>query len=186
MKPKVSVLVTTYNHERYVRTALESVFAQETGFPTEVVVCDDGSTDGTPTILREFVALHPGRMRLSCRVSNAGDKGLANFLSGLELCRGEYIATMDGDDYWIDARKLQRQSDFLDAHPHYSMCFHNCRVEYDDARSEPWETARFLPRDTVTTEDLLQHAMGQMSTIVMRRHVAARFASGQSCSRTGC
>lgn len=172
--PLVSVLVTTYNHERYIRAALESVYAQQTSFPVEVVVCDDGSTDRTRAIVEELAALHPDRTRLSCRESNAGDKGLANFLAGLEMCRGEYIATMDGDDYWTDTEKLQRQADFLDARPTYSMCFHNCRVVYEDLSIEPWETKRFLPRDFLTTSDLLAHAMGQTSTMMIREAVAQR------------
>ncbi len=171
-KPKVSVLIATYNHARYVRVTLESVLAQETRFPFEVVICDDGSSDGTRNIIEEYAARYPLQLRLSCREKNAGDKGLTNFLLGLQMCRGEYIATLDGDDYWIDSSKLQRQTDFLDSRSDYSMCFHNCRVEYEDGQS--WDTVRFLSGERVTTEDLLKNSMGQMSTIVIRQDVAAK------------
>ncbi len=103
----------------------------------------------------------------------SGDKGLENFLLGLEMCQGEYIATLDGDDYWTDFSKLQRQVDFLEARPGYSMCFHNCKIEYEAADHESWETNCFLPGESVTTENLLKDAMGQMSTIMIRREVRA-------------
>ncbi len=133
MKPKVSVLVTTYNDERYIRAALEGVLAQDTTFPIEVVI-DGASTDGTQSIIEEFATRYPDQVHLSCRDLNSGDD-IENFLLALEMCQGEYIATLDGDDYWTDAGKLQRQADFLDARPYYPMCFHNCKIEF-------WEEGR--------------------------------------------
>ncbi len=174
MKPKVSVLVITYNHERYIKAALEGVFAQETTFPIEVVISDDASTDGTRSIVGEFAARYPDQVRLSFREKNCGDGGNENFLLGLEMCRGEYIATLDGDDYWTDIGKLQRQADLLDARSDYPLYFHNCKVEYENGDREPWEMVhRPFPMESVTTRDLLKDAMVQASTIMMRREVAS-------------
>ncbi len=162
MKPKVSVLVITYNHERYIKAALEGVFAQETTFPIEVVISDDASTDGTRSIVGEFAARYPDQVRLSFREKNCGDGGNENFLLGLEMCRGEYIATLDGDDYWTDIGKLQRQADLLDARSDYPLYFHNCKVEYENGDREPWEMVhRPFPMESVTTRDLLKDAMVQ-------------------------
>lgn len=170
----VSVLVTSYNHERYLGKALESVFQQEFTGPFEVIVCDDGSSDGTRKVIEEFAKRHPDRLRFALREKNGGDKGLANFLTGLQMCTGEYIAMLDGDDYWIDPQKLMRQVEYLKANPTHAMCFHNCRVEYDDPSTESWETKRFLARQSLTTEDFLTHAMGQTSTMMIRRDVAEK------------
>ena len=174
MKPKVSVLVIAYNQEGYIRTALESVFAQRTNFPFEVVVSDDASTDGTRSIIGEFAARYADQVRLSYRDKNFGDEGIENVLLGLEMCRAEYIAMLDGDDYWTDPGKLQRQGDFLDARPDYPLCFHNCRIVYEEAGRESWNTTRPLHKESITTEDLLENAMVQMSTIMMRREVAGQ------------
>ena len=175
LKPKVSVLVTTYNHERYIRAALESVLVQETTFAVEVVICDDASTDGTRSIIEEFAARYPGRVRLSYREKNSGDKGLENFLLGLEMCRGEYIATLDGDDYWTDFGKLQQQADFLDARPDYLLCFHNCKIEYEGWDFESRTIVHgLLSGESVATEDLLENGMIQMSAIMVRPRVTSQ------------
>ena len=172
--PKVSAFVITYNQERYIRAALEGILAQETTFPFEVVIGDDASTDGTRNIIEEFAARYPDQVRLSCRENNPGDEGIENILLGLEMCRGEYIATIDGDDYWTDSGKLQRQADLLDAHPDYPMCFHNCRLEYEEGDRQSWDLCQPLQRDSVTAEDLLeQKAAVQTSTIMMRRKLAS-------------
>ena len=104
--PKVSVLVTTYNHGQYVRAAIGSVLAQKTAFATEVIICDDASTDGTRKIVEALATTYLGQVRSLCRDINGGDKGHTNFLAGLEMCRGEYIATLDGDDYWTGSGKV--------------------------------------------------------------------------------
>lgn len=168
MTPKVSVLVKTYNHERFIEQALASVFAQKANFPFEVVVADDASTDRTREIVAGFAREHPGIVRTSYQAETHGDYGVENTLQGLEQCRGEYIALLDGDDYWIDPAKLQRQVDFLDDHPDCAMCFHNCRIEYDEKNKKSYDTVRFLKREMVTIEDLLDHAMVQTSTVLMR------------------
>ena len=168
--PKVSVLLLTYNHAPYVRQSLESVLAQETTFPYEVVVCDDASSDGTREIAGEIAARYPDRVVLSMRETHDGMEGtIENFARSLGKCRGEYVATIDGDDYWTDPSKLQRQADLLDARPACVMCFHNCMVEYDDATRAPWELCSLEGRDNLTTEDLLESGVVQTSTMMMRR-----------------
>lgn len=133
---KVSILCTAYNHEEYIREALESFVAQETDFEYEILVNDDCSTDGTAEIIREFAQRYPDKLRPFYQKENLYSKGGMPFLFESVFfpnARGEYFALCEGDDYWTDARKLQMQVDFLDAHGDYSGCVHNTRLHYCDA-----------------------------------------------------
>ena len=123
---KVSVVCTAYNHEKYLRDALESFVGQETDFPFEVLVNDDASTDGTAAILREYAERYPAIIRPFYQEKNIFSRG-GNIYDEVfyPVARGEYIAACEGDDRWTDPHKLQRQVDFLDAHPEYSACEHN-------------------------------------------------------------
>ena len=119
---RVSVIVLTYNHERYIRRALDSVLSQRTAFPYEVLVGDDGSTDQTARILREYQQDGRGVLRLFLRKDNVG--GTANLAGLLRCAEGKYIASCEGDDYWTDPGKLQKQVDFLESHTEYVGCTH--------------------------------------------------------------
>ena len=123
---KVTVVCTAYNHEKYLREALEGFVSQETDFPFEVLVNDDASTDGTAAILREYAAKYPDIIRPFYQEKNLYSQGV-NIYDAVfyPVARGEYIAACEGDDRWTDPHKLQLQVDFLDAHPEYSACVHN-------------------------------------------------------------
>lgn len=129
---RVSVCMKAFNHAPYIAQAVESVLAQRTTFPFELIVGDDVSTDNTRAILRELQARHPDRLRLVLPERNLGGAGKGLYAATLEVARGAYIATMDGDDYWNSADKLQRQVDLLDAHPEYSMCFTDVVEQIED------------------------------------------------------
>lgn len=133
---KVSVLCTAYNHEKYIRDALEGFVSQHTDFPFEVLVNDDCSTDGTADIIREYAAKYPDIIRPFYQKENLYSQGGMVFLFSKVFypsAKGEYIAYCEGDDCWTDPEKLQRQADFLDAHPGYSGCVHNTLLHYCDA-----------------------------------------------------
>lgn len=134
LRPKVSVLVVTYNHERFIASALQSVLDQETDFPFEVIVGDDASTDGTADIVRQFEAREPERIHAVLHPRNLGGGGSRNFLHVTALARGEYLAILEGDDLFTDPRKLQLQAEFLDRHPECAGCFHDCVVIDEDGR----------------------------------------------------
>lgn len=125
-KPLVSVWCLTYNFAPYIAKALDSFLEQKTDFAFEILVHDDCSTDETVGILREYQARYPQKIRLLLEEVNQGTKHLHRFLDRI---RGDWVAICEGDDYWCDAHKLQRQMDFLRAHPKYSMAFHACRIE---------------------------------------------------------
>lgn len=122
---KLSVIFITYNHEKYAEKALRSVCEQETDFPFEVVVGEDCSTDSTREILRRVAAEYPDKVRLLFREKNFGRPTLNVYNTTME-CRGEYLAYLEGDDYWTDDRKLQKQVTFLEEHPEYIACTHDC------------------------------------------------------------
>ena len=138
--PLVSVCMTTYNHAPYLREAIESVLAQQTDFDVELVLGEDCSTDSTRAICEEYVARFPDRVRLVCGEENIGWR--ANYLRTFEACRGRYVAYCDGDDWWCDPRKLQRQVAWLEAHPDCGMCYTVC-PDYVFSIEEGFRTSFF-------------------------------------------
>jgi len=122
---KVSAAVVTFNHEPFIAQALEGALAQEVDFAYEVVVADDCSTDGTRAILIEYQRRYPARIRLLLHDRNLGCT--RNVARLLESCRGEYIALLDGDDYWTHPKKLHRQAAYLDRHPTCAISYHQVR-----------------------------------------------------------
>lgn len=114
-KIKVSIMLLAYNHEKYIRQALDSVVRQRTNFRFEAVVGEDCSTDRTREIIREYQKKYPDIIKPLFRKSNLGAS--KNVVSTLRRCGGEYVAFLECDDYWTDMDKLQKQADYLDAHP---------------------------------------------------------------------
>ena len=133
----VSILCAAYNHEPYIAGTLRSFLEQKTEFPFEIIVNDDCSTDGTAEIIRSLAEEYPDVI-----VPVFQEKNL--FQQGIEIyeevfyprARGRYIAFCEGDDYWSDPEKLQRQVDFLEANPRYSACVHNTTL-HDCAGNQP-------------------------------------------------
>lgn len=138
---KVSVCIVAYNHEAFITQCVESALRQKTDFEFEVVVGEDCSTDRTLTMLQRLAQEHPGRLRIEARASNLGAE--RNFDTTIRECRGEYIAFLEGDNYWTAEDKLQRQVDLLDAHADLAFCFH--RTRYVDRGGEPLPT--IMPPD---------------------------------------
>lgn len=119
----VSVFMLTYNHEKYIRQALDSILMQKVNFQYEIVIGDDASIDGTQNILKEYYRKYPERFRLILRKKNLGPT--KNMYHVLTKLRGDYIACLEGDDYWTDDEKLQKQFDFMESHREYSGCMHD-------------------------------------------------------------
>lgn len=112
-KPLVSVWMITYNHEKFIAQAIDSVIMQKTNFDYEIVIGEDCSTDRTREIVLEYKAKHPDKFKLLLQEKNVGM--MQNFIVTLKTCNGKYIALLEGDDYWTDPLKLQKQVDFLQA-----------------------------------------------------------------------
>lgn len=131
---KVSVSVVTYNHKNYIKQCLDSILMQETDFDYEIILGEDESTDGTREICLDYANRHPEKIRLFLRsrkdviLINEKPSGRYNFIENLKTCNGQYIALCEGDDYWTDPLKLQRQVDFLENNKTVNICFHKAKV----------------------------------------------------------
>jgi glycosyltransferase involved in cell wall biosynthesis len=149
---KASVLVMTYNHAKFIAQAIDSVLMQRTTFAYEVIISEDCSTDGTREIVMGYQRRYPDKVRLLLSERNL--HSLAVVSRGIRACRGEFVALLDGDDYWIDPEKLQRQSEFLDSHPDCSTCFHNATAVYEDASRGPVNWTPPQQKDFMTLKDI--------------------------------
>jgi hypothetical protein len=134
---KVSVVVVTYNHRPYIEQALASVLAQRSAHEIEILISDDASTDGTRELVQAWGARHRDRVRLLISERNLNSNEV--IARALRACRGDYVALLDGDDYWTAADKLDAQVRFLEDHPGCSGCFHNVEVVEEGT---PWRARR--------------------------------------------
>jgi len=124
----VTVCCTTYNHENYIREAIESFLIQETEFPFEIIVHDDASTDGTAAIILEYAERYPRLIRTIIQTENQYSKaGLINPRFVFPKATGKYLALCEGDDYWTDRSKLQKQVTFLENNPDYVITYSDCQ-----------------------------------------------------------
>jgi glycosyltransferase involved in cell wall biosynthesis len=160
---KVSVLMLAYDHERFVVQALESACAQEAEFPFEVVVGEDCSRDRTRALVRDFAARHPDRVRLVLSESNRGM--WENFRETLAACSGEYVALLEGDDYWTSPHKLARQVAQLDAEPGLALSFHAAEIRFEEGPLEP----RRFDRTRAQLDDLLLRNFITTASVMLRR-----------------
>lgn len=129
----VSIRCIAYNQEPYIRQCLDGFVMQKTNFCFEAIVHDDASTDGTAAIIKEYAEKYPGIIKPIIETENQFSKhdgSLREIMNN--ACRGKYVAMCEGDDYWIDPYKLQKQVDFMEQHPDHVACFHNARVQYKD------------------------------------------------------
>jgi glycosyltransferase involved in cell wall biosynthesis len=151
---KVSVCIVTYNQAKFIGKAIESALSQQTNFDFEILIGDDCSNDGTQDIIRDYQARYPDKIIPILQTKNLGQNGLFNTNETYAHARGKYIAAFDGDDYWTDPLKLQKQVDFLDANPGFSTCFHNALITYEDG--SPAQLLNAPDQKTeYTTEDLI-------------------------------
>jgi glycosyltransferase involved in cell wall biosynthesis len=167
--PHISVLVTTYNHDRYIAKALDSVLTQRGDFTFELLIGEDCSTDRTREIVLAYATNWPDRIRLELPEENLGKGGNALLRRLMQAATGEYIALLDGDDYWTSGEKLAKQVGFLEAHPDCAVCFHGARVIYEGATRQPELFNEDVPKQLSTLEDLLRGNFIQMGTVMYRR-----------------
>lgn len=129
--PVVSIVCTTYNHQYYIEDALHGFVTQVTDFPFEIIIRDDASTDGTTEIVKKYAELFPNIIRAFIEEENGWVKGIAPMRTARSFAKGKYLALCEGDDYWINTMKLQKQVDFLLANSNFSLCFHNVNVVHE-------------------------------------------------------
>lgn len=142
--PLVSIIVLTYQHADYIKKAIESILMQQVNFRYEVLIGEDDSNDGTREICKDYAQRYPDKIRLFLRdrkdvvFVDGKPTGRFNFIETLEEAKGKYVAMCDGDDYWIDPLKLQKQVDFLEANPTYSICTARFLIKQAEGE-EPYE-----------------------------------------------
>ncbi len=163
----VSVVCITYNHENYIRDALESFVNQKVNFPYEILVGDDASTDGTADIIREYEARYPSLVRGIYQTENLFSKGISQEEILFDAARGKYIAYCEGDDYWLDDAKLQMQVDYLEAHPDCAACVGNTIWHYCTSSKPDTDFAQKGDCD-FTLADILNDYLYHISTLVVR------------------
>lgn len=168
-KPLVSVILIAYNQRRYIRQAIESVLAQETSFSYELLIGDDASDDGTSGIVAEYAQAYPDRVRAFIRPENLGAARNAVLL--LQQARGEFIASLEGDDYWIDPQKLEKQAAFLRESPGFIGCTSRIRCVDENGRAIRGKPEWIRQKRVFTLADFDGvHLPGQASSL-MRRNI---------------
>lgn len=169
--PKLSVMVISYNHEKFIAQALDSILMQERDFSIEINVIDDASTDGTQQIVREYATAHPGLINCYFNPENAGHiTTQLNTIRGFKTLRGEYFAILEGDDYWTDAKKLAKQVSFLDQNAEFVACAHYTnKVFMDDRPPEHFLPFTAFGRDEANMYDIISMSgVFHLSSIVYR------------------
>lgn len=169
IEPQVSVCITTYQHADYIRQCVESTLNQVTNFPFEIIIGEDESSDGTREICKELAKAHPDKIRLflrsreDVRYINGNPTGRHNFLETLKAARGQYIAFCDGDDYWTNPEKLQKQYDYMESHPQMSLSLHNA-VEVDEDGNRRFVFPNIKKQSIVEPQTIIEKGGGYCAT----------------------
>ncbi|GMA60050.1 glycosyltransferase [Alicyclobacillus fastidiosus] len=166
---KVSVLVTTYNQQEYIAEALNSVLMQEHGYPYEVIIADDCSTDNTAHIIREFQTRYPEVMRVLPTSTNVGIT--QNYKRGFKACTGDYVAVLEGDDYWTSRDRIRTMVEFLDRNIGCVLAFNRYTVSnMYQSYIQPWPINDAF--QILTVSDLIRsNFIGNFSTCIYRNDV---------------
>lgn len=146
MEPLVVIRCLTYNHEKYIEDCLSGFVMQKKNFPFIAIVHDDASTDKTPEIIKKYAEKYPDIIKPILEVENQYSKhdgSLRRSVNQAIPSSAKYIAMCEGDDYWIDADKLQKQVSFLESHPEYTLCFHNAKVVFENKDTENNHKSRY-------------------------------------------
>jgi len=182
-KRLVSICVGTYQHSRYIKECLDSLLSQKTNFPFEIILGEDQSTDGTREICIEYANKYPEIIKLFLRdrkdviYIEGKATGRFNFIQNLKACEGKYIALCDGDDYWTDINKLQKQIDFLEANPDFSICFHSVLIDDDEKEKKKSNLNRSENDECYTIEDLAEKNLIHTPSVVYRNMLQGDFPS---------
>lgn len=163
----LSVMIPTYNHEKYIVKALDSVFMQETEYTYEVLVGEDASTDRTRHILKEYESKHNyDELHVFYREHNLRNGPISNQKDLRLRCRGKYIITLEGDDYWTDKNKIQRQISFLENHPDYVAVAHNCKIVNENDEPVGFSYPECKSNEYSLIDYLLGVMPGQTATVM--------------------
>jgi len=168
--PAVSVVLRTYDHARFIAQAIESVLIQRTPFPFELVIGEDYSGDGTREIVERYARERPEIIRAVLPERNLGHGEILRLAMG--EARGDFIAYLDGDDYWTSPAKLARQVAFLKANPDCASCFHDVSLVYDEAGLPSGSVSPGFGEERFTLEQIVMECFVPAPAMMFRREIA--------------
>lgn len=158
----ISICCITYNHENYIQQALESFLMQKGSFEMEILINDDASRDRTPHIIRRYAKKYPERIKPLFHGENQYSKGITNpsGVFNFPRARGKYIALCEGDDYWLDPHKLQKQLVIMENNPKLSFCFHSARIKNMDSSFSPFLVRPYLKSGEISPDQVIDKKSG--------------------------
>jgi len=172
--PLVSICCVAFNHEKYIEEAIQGFLNQKVDFLCEILIHDDASTDHTANIIRKYQNEYPEIIKPIYQQENQYSQGRKVSSILFHEAKGKYIAWCEGDDYWTNPNKLQKQVDFLEKNPNYDLCLHNILWVWEDENRQP-EGREKNPKDTYTLEAHLnpdeRATVGHTSTAVFKRYL---------------
>lgn len=175
-KPLLSISCITYNHEKYIKDCLEGFLKQNTDFVTEILIHDDASTDNTQSIIKKYQNDYPEIIKPILQTENQYSKGQRGISIKFNVPRaqGKYIALCEGDDYWTDPLKLQKQVDFLEAHPECAFCFTRAEQEFTGTNKENIIYPKTLSSSVLSATDYLDIPTTATCSLVFRNYPKTR------------
>lgn len=185
--PLVTIMLITYNHEKYIAQALDSILMQETEFSYEINVIEDCSTDRTQQIVQSYVDKYPDIVKPFFNAVNIGHEVTQrNTYRGFQTLKSDYFAILEGDDFWLDRRRLQKQVAFLEANPDFAICAGNTIKMYEGATGEPHRFLYWGRRADATIEDVINlnpffHNAGVLFRNSYKGNPPIHFRSKRSC-----
>ena len=168
-RPLVSVCIITYNHGRFIAQAIESVLRQETNFPYEIIIGDDHSTDHTVKTLNDYLVTNPSIIKLNLQKKNVGV--VTNFVTTFNLCSGEYVSFLEGDDFWTDHKKLQKQVDLLSDNKDVAICFSDCIIVDENNKIIANELIHNLYKRDLNSNDLVNFTPPLRTVMLKRKYL---------------
>ncbi len=178
--PLVSICCITYNHENYIRDAIEGFLMQKTDFPFEIIIHDDASTDATANIIREYEEEYPDIIKPIYQTENQYSKGKRATLFTFRAARGKYLALCEGDDYWIDPLKLQKQIIEMEKHPECYISFHPAIKRWVDGSRDDRMLGLYSDKTTIVPVEVVilsWDVFMPTASIVLNRSVVSRIVS---------
>lgn len=164
-EPLVSISCTTYNHEKYIADSIEGFLMQKTDFPFEILIHDDASTDRTAEIVRSYEKKYPDIIKPIYQIENQHSQGNRVSWFNFKRAKGKFIAICEGDDYWTDPYKLQKQVDIMERNPTSNICFHPVKVENSTSSTPKQKNRRYPKRNQIITpKDIIKGGSSFIAT----------------------
>lgn len=167
----VSIYVPTFNHEKYIIRALDSILMQKTQYPYEVFVGEDCSTDNTRQVIQAWEREHPGKFTILYREKNMHNSDCSNGMDLLLRCKGKYVICLEGDDFWTDPEKIEKQVSFLERHPEFYAVAHNCTVVGEDSMPNGEEYPECKDEEYTLGHFASEIMPGQFTTLLRRNYM---------------